>query len=323
MAHRTVRVYGEASCNLAKGKVSMTTDLGPIASRRRLRVALRTAREKAKLTQDTVAEEMDWSLSKLIRIETGRVSISTNDVKALLRLYGVTDAQETAELVGLARVARQKPWWQEYRESIPPLYAQFIGLEAEASALRWYHSSVVPGLFQTREYAKTLVSKRPPGQIRPEEIDTLVDVRMRRAHEVLSTDPPRVDLVLDEAVLRRAIGGPDVHRAQLAHLADLVAGSKGATQGSTSETHGSTIRLHIVPFSAGAMTALGSFVILEFPDPADADVVYLESAIEDMIIIDRPDDTRPYHDEFEELRKLALPVEEAVPFIRKVAAEIR
>jgi transcriptional regulator with XRE-family HTH domain len=279
----------------------VTTVQGPTASRRRLRTALRAAREKAELTQEFVAEAMDWSLSKLIRIETGRVSISTNDVRALLHLYRIDGSPEAEELIALARMARQKPWWQEARAAIP-------AHEAEASAMRCFQSSVVPGLAQTRAYAHAVVTNRTPGQIRPDELDTRVDVRMRRKHEILGRDePPVFDIILDEAVLRRAIGGADVHREQLEHLVALAAAP--------------TITIQVVPFSAGAMTAAGSFVILQFPDEADDDVVYLESALLENFI-ERPMETAPYHSEFKWLSSIALSPADSLAFIEKVAGEL-
>jgi len=285
-------------------EVAVTTVQGPTAGRRRLRTALRAAREDANLTQEFVADKMDWSLSKLIRIETGRVSVSTNDVKALLQLYEIDGTDVADELVALARVARQKPWWQDSRGAIPAHYAQYIGLEVEASAMRCFQSSVIPGLAQTEQYARAVVTNRTPGQIRPDELDTRVEVRMRRKTEVLSRDePPALDIILDEAVLRRAIGGRAVHRDQLEHLIALAAAP--------------TITIQVVPFSAGAMTAAGSFVILQFPDNADDDVVYLESALLENFI-ERPTETAPYHDEFHWLRSIALPPAASLSFIEDI-----
>jgi len=286
----------------------VTTVQGPTAGRRRLRTALRAARERAELTQDHVAEAMDWSLSKLIRIETGRVSISTNDVRALLQLYRMDGTAEAEELVALARVARQKPWWQESRTAIPAHYAQYIGLETEASAMRCFQSIVIPGLVQTEAYARAVVTNRTPGQIRPDEVDTRVAVRMRRKAEILDREePPRFDIILDEAVLRRGIGGPDVHHEQLEHLVALA--------------NAPTITIQVVPFSAGAVTAAGSFVILQFPDEADGDVVYLESALLENFI-ERPMETAPYHSEFTWLSSIALAPADSLAFIEKVAGEL-
>ncbi|MEV4536074.1 helix-turn-helix transcriptional regulator [Asanoa sp. NPDC049518] len=286
----------------------MTTVQGPTAGRRRLRTALRTARENAKLTQEHVAEAMDWSLSKLIRIETGRVSVSTNDVRALLSLYRINGSAEAEELIALARVARQKPWWQDARSAIPPHYAQYIGLEAEASAMQCFQSSLMPGLAQTRAYARAVITNRPPGQIKAEEVDPRVDLRMRRKTEILGReDPPRFDIILDEAVLRRSIGSPEVHREQLEHLIALAAAPN--------------ICIQVVPFAAGAVTAAGSFVILQFPDGADDDVVYLESALLENFL-ERPTETDPYHEEFGWLRARALNEPDSLSFIEKVAGEL-
>ncbi|WP_239084001.1 helix-turn-helix domain-containing protein [Asanoa ishikariensis] len=294
--------------HLLTGGGGVTTVQGPTAGRRRLRTALRAAREHAKLTQEHVAEAMDWSLSKLIRIETGRVSVSTNDVRALLNLYRIDGTTEAEELIALARLARQKPWWQEARSAIPAHYAQYIGLESEASAMSCFQSSVMPGLAQTPDYARAVITHRTPGQVRPEEVDARIEVRMRRKSEILGReDPPQFDIILDEAVLRRVIGGTKVHREQLEHLVSLAAAPN--------------ITIQIVPFSAGATTSAGSFVILGFPDEADGDVVYLESALLENFL-ERPMETAPYHEEFAWLRSGALSELDSIAFIEKVAGEL-
>src|SRR6266545_1876159 len=134
----------------------MTTIEGQTVRRRRLRSELRRVRETASLTQDQVATAMDWSLSKVIRIENGAVGISTNDLKALLDLYGVTERRRVDDLVGLAQSARQRAraWWSAYRSVISPQYLTYLGYEAEASAIRQFHAAVVPALSQTEAYAR-------------------------------------------------------------------------------------------------------------------------------------------------------------------------
>jgi transcriptional regulator with XRE-family HTH domain len=276
---------------------------GPTAGRRKLRASLRSARESAALTQEQVAEEMDWSLSKLIRIETGRVSISTNDVKALLTLYGITDPGEQAQHVELARLARSKPWWQEFRDSVPPEYAQFIGLEAEAESMRVFQPTVVPGLLQTEDYARLIL-----GQLAGGKADARAEVRLRRQQEVLhSVSPPSITVILDEAVLRRAPRDQAVLRDQVQHLVEI-----GALPHLT---------IQILPLSVGAYSPGGHFTILSFPDPDDNDVVYLETVLANEFI-DGKAETERYVQEFDRLRRDALAPAESLSFIKEVAGKL-
>jgi transcriptional regulator with XRE-family HTH domain len=286
----------------------MTTVHGPVVGRRRLRTALRRRRETAHLTQEQVAQAMDWSLSKLIRIEAGVVSISTNDVKALLALYGVADPLEVSELVEMARIARRRTWWSTYKDNVPSQYASYIGLEAETSALRYYHPIGIPGLLQTRAYATAIAEAISTLQLEPEEVGTRVNIRMARQREVLGRpDPPEVDVILDEGVLHRYTGGSEVLREQLRHLA------------STGERPNVTIR--VLPFAAGDNGIMGPFVILEFPDQADTSVVYVESAlIQD--VIDRPEDIQRYVRTYSRLRSSCLEPDDSLKRIKKIAGEL-
>lgn len=282
---------------------------GPTAGRRKLRTALRAARDRAKLTQEDVAREMDWSLSKLIRIETGRVSVSTNDVKALLDLYEIDDKTERDTLVELARLARKKPWWQDFREAVPADYAQFIGLEAEADSLRIYQPTVVPGILQTEAYGRAILEGRAPSMLISDEgVQARSAVRMLRQQEVLrSESPPKIHVILDEAVLRRVPGDVGILRDQLNQLIRL-----------GSADH---VTVQVVPLAAGAFCAGGHFIILSLPDDGDSDVVYLETVL-DQEFIDRKDETAPYEAEFDRLSKVALSHKDSLAFIKKVAGEL-
>lgn len=286
----------------------MTSDQGPTIGRRRLRAALRRARESADLTQDHVARQMDWSLSKLIRIESGAVSISTNDVKALLHLYAVSDQRQVAELVELARAARRRAWWSGYKDQVPPAYAAYIGLEAEASELRYFQPISFPGLLQTEAYARAVVPVDGPHHVPPTEIENRVRIRLTRQQEVLyGPDPPRLEVLLDEAALRRVTGGPRVLREQLRH----VAGMCDAPQ----------VTVRVRPFASGGGTVLGPFVILCFAGTQDSDVVYVESAlVQD--VVDRPSEVAPYRHVFTRLCAEALSPVDSVALLHRVAAEL-
>ena len=194
----------------------MTTVYGPTVGRRRLRTVLRRAREAAGLTQEQVAAAMDWSLSKLIRIEAGTVSISTNDVKALSQHYHLDDPQQVRDLVELARLSRRRPWWAAYRDAVPASFAAFIGLEAEADGLQFFQAVGMPGLLQTERYARAIVAASPSSTSGADSDKALtVELRLRRQREVLGRAvPPRIEAVLDEAALRRQLGGRACLRGQ-------------------------------------------------------------------------------------------------------------
>src|SRR5574341_251305 len=190
----------------------------PMVHRRRLRSELRRVREAAGFTQRDVARAMDWSLSKLIRIETGAVSITTNDLRALLTHYGINEPERVEGLIEVARASRERSWWSGYREVASQDYVTFLGYESSASVIRNFEPLLVPGLLQTEEYAREVI-RAIQGE---DHVDALVDLRMYRQQTLLERDePPSTHFILDEAVIRRSVGGPDVMRRQLRHLAQL------------------------------------------------------------------------------------------------------
>ena len=247
----------------------------PTVHRRRLRNELRKAREAAGMTQREVARAMDWSQSKLIRIETGAVNISTNDLRALLAHYSVTqDRIET--LIDVARAAREVPRWNIYKDVASPEFIAFLGYESSASIIRNFEPLLVPGLLQTEEYAReviTVVESRMP-----QKVDALVDLRAQR-QDIFNREPaPELHFILDEAVIHRLVGGPAVARRQLRHLremADLP-----------------NVNIRIVPFSAGMYPRLRvPYVIFEFADSEEESILHLENPLGDYIIReDSPED---------------------------------
>jgi hypothetical protein len=180
--------------------ISDSVSLSPVVQRRRLRTELKNARQYARLTQADGAAAMDWSLSKSIRIETGSVGISTNDLRALLHLYRLNDPERTSGLVALARAAREHPWWSMYRGFTPPGLLQLIGYEAASSIIKSFETLLVPDLLQTEEYARAVV--RPlEERATAERADPLVEIRMRRQKQLDQDDPPELFFILDEAVV--------------------------------------------------------------------------------------------------------------------------
>ena len=277
----------------------MSTAYGPTVGRRKLRTAIRRAREAAGLTQEQVALAMDWSLSKLIRIESGYVSISTNDVKALLSHYHVRDPDEVSELVRLARISRQRTWWSQYRDSLPAAYYSYIGLEAEASSLSFYQSVGMPGLLQTEAYARAIISGEAT-QPTPEAVEQRVAARIER-QKLIHDGNLRMVAVLDEAVLHRQIGGPDVMRAQLAAL--LTASKLW------------NVSIQVIPFREGAYASmLSSFHILTFAESSS--VVYIEGLTGDLYA--EGEDVRRCTVVFNSLRASALSATASAAMIKKI-----
>jgi len=240
----------------------------PAIHRRRLRSELRQAREDQGMTQRAVATAMDWSASKLIRIESGAVSISTNDLRAVLSHYRM-DSGRIEVLVDMARTAREPARWAIYRDIASLEYIAFLGYEVSAAVIRHFEPMLVPGLLQTEDYARTVISILEAHN--PQRIDPLVDLRIERQELIVREPAPSLHFIMDEAVVRRVTGGRDVMRRQLRHLQEL------------SEYPNITMR--IVPFDHGMYSLQRvPYQLIEFPDPEDGDVLYVENPEGEYII---------------------------------------
>jgi transcriptional regulator with XRE-family HTH domain len=287
----------------------MSADLhGPVLGRRRLSAALRHARDGTGWTQEQVAAAMDWSLSKLIRIEKGTVGISTSDLRSLLSYYGVHDNERINNLVRLAKSSRERPWWAPYREHLPSSdFEKLLGLEAEATTIETFQSTLIPGLLQTQQYMHYVLGGITH-ELGSESVNVREEVRLRRQQAVLySDDPPKFKVVLDEATLRRVADSGPVMRQQLLHLAELSARPN--------------IVIEVIPFTAGPYLDSGTFAILSF-DSTDDPVVYLENAWYDLLL-DKEDQVSKYQDLLDELRQRALDPAASEQLLRKIADEFR
>jgi transcriptional regulator with XRE-family HTH domain len=244
----------------------------PAVARRRVRLALRGAREAKRLTQGQVAAALDWSLSKVNRIESGEVSVSGTDLRALLAFYGVTDPPRVDQLLEDARISRRQRWWADprYREHLTAATMQLLQFESEASAIRLFHLTMVPGLLQTRAYAEFVLASFG-ADLSEDARKVRFEVRMQRRQQVLERpDPPDVFLILDESALFREVGGPAVMAEQLRALLTLATAPN--------------IIVRIVPLAAAAPIALlGPFSILDLGDEADA-VLYRETYLGDEVV---------------------------------------
>jgi transcriptional regulator with XRE-family HTH domain len=284
----------------------MASEQSPTVRRRRLALELRRLREAARLTCEEVAEHLECSASKISRVETGRVSVSPRDVRDMLELYGVPEQQRDS-LVQLSRDSRQKGWWHAYSDTIQPQFATYVGLESAASEIRVYEVNIIPGLLQTEDYARTMMRSGTMNG-NHEDVERKVALRMARQPALTRDDPPMLWTVVDEAALRRRVGGSELMRAQLEHVLEL-SGLKN-------------VAMQVIPFGAGAHPAMGRpFVILVFPERIDPDVVYLEDLtstlyLEDVNEVDR------YNVFFNHLRATALSFEDSAALVTSVLKDL-
>src|SRR5512138_3677270 len=252
---------------------------GPTVLRILLGAQLRRLRETKAITREDAGWEIRASGSKISRMELGRVSFKERDVADLLTLYGVNDPDEREALLVLARQANNPGWWQQYGDILPNWFQSYLGLEAAASLIRTYEIQFVPGLLQTPEYSRAVIMLGHAG-VTPEEMDRRVELRRQRQQVLDRPDAPQLWAVIDEAVLRRPIGGVEVMRAQIEAL--IEAAKKP------------NVRLQIIPFNAGGHAAAGGpFAILRFPEPELPDVVYVEQ-LTSAIYLDKREDVDQY-----------------------------
>ncbi|HEY2552009.1 MAG TPA: helix-turn-helix transcriptional regulator [Streptosporangiaceae bacterium] len=281
--------------------------IGPTVRRRRLGSELRRLRELHSLKLDEVAEQLGLASSTLSRIETGKAPTRTAYLSAMLQLYGVTDPGQQQVLLDMAREGHRKGWWAAYEDVLPTGFGVYVGLEAEASSVRAYESSVLHGLLQTEDYARAVMTavRRKLG---PAEIERLVTLRLQRQEVILRADPLELWLILDEAVLRRMMGSPELTRAQLIHLAEA--------------SQWPSITLQVLPFSSGLHPSLnGPFAILEFPERYDPDVVYTEG-VAGHAFLERERDVRACAETFDLLRAAALSPADSTELIRDLASHV-
>jgi transcriptional regulator with XRE-family HTH domain len=274
----------------------------PTIRRRRLGVELRRHREAAGVTIDVVADRIGCSTSKVSRIETGHTTASPSDVLNMLDIYGVGDAIK-AELAQIAREARLKGWWHPYSTVLTGAY---VGLEAAARAVRTYEQQVIPGLLQSEEYAIAMIRGARLGDS-DEEIEQRVRVRMERQSLLTTDDPIDLRAVLDEAVVRRPVGG---HAVMIDQLKRLISAARLPN-----------VTLQILPFEVGVHAGMdGPFAILEFEEERDADVVFTDNATGGLFM-EKTEELQKYTYIFESIVATALPPEESIEMIELLAEE--
>lgn len=277
----------------------MVTGKSPTVRQRELGKRLRELRNEHQLTVEDVAEKLLCSATKISRLETGARRPSLRDVRDLCSLYGVDDAA-SAELMTLARDAREPSWWDKYDDLN---LAMLIGLEQEASALTCYSMYYMPALLQTEGYARAIIRAIAP-KMDPDVCQQRIEVRLRRQQLLEGVSRPRYRVLLDEAVLRRRVGGTAVMAAQLDKILEGVRQDK--------------VTVQIVPFDAGAYAAAdGYFVLLEFGEASLPPVVFVEGLTKNQYLEHMVDIAR-YREVIENLRDSALSPRDSLSYVAEI-----
>jgi transcriptional regulator with XRE-family HTH domain len=267
----------------------------PAVLKRLLLRELRRLRTEVGLTQKQVADRLRWSLSKVIRIESGQVTVGFTDLDALLRLYNLSDEEKRASLVQALEGSRPGYWTDYVRKGyIDHSGERFIGDEATARLIRQFEPELIPGLLQTPDYARAIL--RDVHGRREDAIEAIVEIRAIRQEILARESPPEMFFVVGQAAVATEVGGPDVMRRQREHLVNLNEHPK--------------ISVQVVPFTAGAHPGMrGSFAVFEFPDDKDENVLYLESPA-DFMTREDPAETTRYIETFFGLEAIAWPAAE-------------
>ncbi|MEV6638251.1 helix-turn-helix transcriptional regulator [Actinoplanes sp. NPDC051470] len=286
----------------------MSDDPGPMVRRRQLGSALRRYRTAAKLTVTEVAARLSVAPSTVSRIENAQRKPSVGDVRYLCEIYGINDQATLDQLMGLAQGSRKRAWWED--GNIPPAMQKLIGLEGAAELIKEFEPLAIPGLLQTFGYATAVVTTYHGGDA--DQIDNIINTRMRRQQILDRESSPRFHAVVDEAVLYRVVGGPDVMRGQIEHLIKL-----------SEESH---VSLRVIPFTAGAHIGMnGGFTILEF-SPAEEppststlrSAVYVE-ALYEYAFRDSDEELRSYSAAFATLTERSLSESETLALLKRAS----
>jgi transcriptional regulator with XRE-family HTH domain len=300
-------IKGERS-NRKADVTPMAVGESPAAARRRLRLALRKAREAKQLTQRQVAQALDWSLSKVNRIESGEVGVTSTDLQAMLRLFEITDPDLVTELTAAGRVARRRGWWDqpEYREHLTPAMIQSVQFETEATEIRSYQPTLIPGVLQTRAYASAILDAWSFELPHPDRT-TRREVRMLRREQLFGRpEPAHYLLLLEESVLLREVGGPRVMSEQLYNLIDMSRNGRAVVR--------------VLPLVHAAAYPIGLFMI--YADDDEDIALYRESSYHDEVVY-APEVIRQHRQVFERMWDLSFSEEQSIHSIEAHAATLR
>jgi transcriptional regulator with XRE-family HTH domain len=275
----------------------------PTVRLRRLAAQLRQLREAAGLTQEDVAERTGKDRSTLYRLENAQQRPQRSTLIQLMDLYGV-EPDKRAELLAVLRQAGELGWVRGHRSHLPEAYSDYISFESEASTISNYESLFIPGLLQTEDYTRAVIRGTLP-HATEEQVENRVAARMERQAVLAKQNPARLWAIMDEAAVRRAVGGPGVMRRQLRRIAEAASQPNLTAQ--------------IIPYAAGAHPGMqGSFILLDFPDPADPSLIYMESLAGDLFLENSTDISR-YIENFQHLRAAALRPDETIALLAEAA----
>jgi hypothetical protein len=278
----------------------------PTARRIVLGAQLRRLREAAEITRADAGYAIRGSDSKISRMELGRVGFKERDVADLLTMYGVTDENQRAFYLDLVRKSNERGWWHRFNDLMPDWFSNFVGLEESASLIQNYELLFVPGLLQTEEYVRAVVSHGQPAHL-DDQSERRVQLRLQRQKVLLRQGAPRFWAVVDESVLHRPIGGPAALRRQLDHLLEM--------------TKQPNITLQVVPYAMSGYSAEGPFSMLRFAEPSLPDVVYIEH-LSGALYLDRPHEIEVYGRVIDRLAVDAETPDRSRQLISKLRAEV-
>ncbi len=280
---------------------------GPTALRILLGSQLRKLRESKGISRDQAGQCIRASESKISRMELGRVGFKERDVVDLLALYGVEDEETRDVVMNLVEQANEPGWWHRFNDLLPSWFQAYVGLEEAAERIRTYEVQFVPGLLQTKEYARAVIMAGAVGAA-PEEIARRVDLRLERQRILDGENSPKFWAVIDEAALRRPIGGVEVMRGQIQHLIDLM--------------NQPNVTIQVIPFSYGGHAAEGgAFSILRFSDPDLPDIVYVEQ-LASALYLDKREEVDRYSEVMERLCAVSTTPTETVDLLRQIMADL-
>jgi hypothetical protein len=283
--------------------ISIEPGSSPTVRRILLGSQLRRMREARSITREDAGYLIRASESKISRMELGRVGFKERDVIDLLGMYGIDEEAERDALVALAREANAPGWWHKYTDVLPDWFQTYVGLEEAAAVIRVYEVQFIPGLLQTADYARAVIALGQPGAP-AEEVERRVKIRMTRQELLAKHDGPRLWAVVDEAALRRPIGGLAVIRSQIEQL--------------ISSTQDARVTLQVMPFRSGGHAAeSGAFTILRFPETDLPDVVYLEQ-LTSALYLDKREDAERYSEVMERLSVESEPPERTADILRAI-----
>ncbi|MPY79097.1 MAG: helix-turn-helix domain-containing protein [Actinophytocola sp.] len=280
---------------------------GPTVLRITLGGQLRQLRQRQGISREAAGDAIRASHAKISRLERGQVGFKERDIRDLLTLYQVTDPDQRGALVALARQANEPGWWHKYNDLLPSWFETYLGLEQAARVIRNYENQFIPGLLQTADYARAVTllghANEPAS-----EVERRIDLRMHRQQMLTGDNPPTLWAIIDEAALRRAIGGSDVMRAQIDHL--------------IAATELPNVTVQVLPNSVGGHAAAGGpFSLLRFPDTDLPDIVYLEQ-LTSALYLDKRQDIEQYLKVIDVLSVQAATPEKSIDLLTTLRAEL-